>query len=515
MAQTIETTYGDLTIEYSADSVETTPSSGLAAIEGKLNEICNVPSITITAIRYITYQSYEQVFTDSDLQLIKLGIINMSIDAVRSIIENSPEPELVFTDDVATATWTTSIFGHDETLQLIIAKAGSCEDVDNTRALALKVSNIEHDMKVAWWRTEFAHNPMKPIPRWLMVVPTYADGKDITDIESALLSGDLSGADLRGINFGGYELGGMNFSGANLRCANLADSNLRGATFIGANLNGANLTATNLSGAKFVDATMRGAVLWAANICGAKFVSANLHRADLSDVTVDAATLFKDCDLTYSKFCNVDMKEIMKAGYFGCVYHYAGGVNSIRDPEYYNIRKIREFWKNNVVGIDMSGADLTGAAFSISGNGINLSHSKFIGAIMTDITTMTVNFSCANFSDAKISCKSAIGRVNLTYTKFTGADISDVKFDTCDFTGADFSGATLRSVEFKLSNMTGVKFADSKLSQTRFEHVAVSRTYDPVTDFSGADLSGRPLKIISGESLQSDDEVPASKFRQF
>ena len=514
MAQTIETTYGDLTIEYSADSVETTPSSGLAAIEGKLNEICNVPSITITAIRYITYQSYEQVFTDSDLQLIKLGIINMSIDAVRSIIENSPEPELVFTDDVATATWTTSIFGHDETLQLIIAKAGSCEDVDNTRALALKVSNIEHDMKVAWWRTEFAHNPMKPIPRWLMVVPTYADGKDITDIESALLSGDLSGADLRGINFGGYELGGMNFSGANLRCANLADSNLRGATFIGANLNGANLTATNLSGAKFVDATMRGAVLCDANICGAKFVSANLHRADLSDVTVDAATLFKDCDLTYSKFCNVDMKEIMKAGYFGCVYHYAGGVNSIRDPEYYNIRKIREFWKNNVVGIDMSGADLTGAAFGISGN-INLSHSKFIGATMIDITTGTVNFPCANFSDAKISCKSAIGRVNLTYTKFTGADISDVKFDTCDFTGADFSGATLRSVEFKLSNMTGVKFADSKLSQTRFEHVAVSRTYDPVTDFSGADLSGRPLKIISGESLQSDDEVPASKFRQF
>ena len=63
--------------------------------------------------------------------------------------------------------------------------------------------------------------------------------------------------------------------------------------------------------------------------------------------------------------------------------------------------------------------------------------------------------------------------------------------------------------------MTGVKFADSKLSQTRFEYVAVPRQYDPVTDFSGADLSSIPLKIISGESLQSDDELPASKLRQF
>jgi len=87
---------------------------------------------------------------------------------------------------------------------------------------------------------------------------------------------DLSGADLRGIDFGFVGLRRANLAGADLREAKLLHAWLNGA-----NLRGADLRDANLASAQVVAADAEGADLRGARLDNSIWTNANLRRADL------------------------------------------------------------------------------------------------------------------------------------------------------------------------------------------------------------------------------------------
>ncbi len=115
------------------------------------------------------------------------------------------------------------------------------------------------------------------------VSPELAGAKPL---EQDLSQIDLSGADLRGINFCWTSLCNAKFIGADLREANLTSANLSNADLRGANLTKATLTntyfvAANLNGANLSAAYLKDANLSSANLKAANFNSANLTFVDL------------------------------------------------------------------------------------------------------------------------------------------------------------------------------------------------------------------------------------------
>ncbi|WP_216634798.1 pentapeptide repeat-containing protein [Gloeomargarita lithophora] len=64
-------------------------------------------------------------------------------------------------------------------------------------------------------------------------------GERVIDLENMLAGTDLTGTDLRRVDFSKADLNGTNFSNCNLNRTNFAMSNLQGAKFNGANLQGA------------------------------------------------------------------------------------------------------------------------------------------------------------------------------------------------------------------------------------------------------------------------------------
>lgn len=97
---------------------------------------------------------------------------------------------------------------------------------------------------------------------------------------------DLSGADLRGIDFGWTSLCNAKFIGADLRdatltSANLSNADLRGADLTKAILMNAYLVAANLNGANLSAAYLKDTNLNSANLKAANFSDANLTFTDL------------------------------------------------------------------------------------------------------------------------------------------------------------------------------------------------------------------------------------------
>ncbi|MCP4088073.1 MAG: pentapeptide repeat-containing protein [Actinomycetia bacterium] len=114
-------------------------------------------------------------------------------------------------------------------------------------------------------------------------------------------AGQLSHADLAGLELRGMYLRHANLRGARLSRANALDADLHGANLIdarltAATLRNADLTRANLTGAgcfraDFSSADLRGATLRGARLGDAKFVKSNLQGADLAGTDLRGADL--------------------------------------------------------------------------------------------------------------------------------------------------------------------------------------------------------------------------------
>jgi pentapeptide repeat protein len=108
----------------------------------------------------------------------------------------------------------------------------------------------------------------------------------------AVVSANLSRANLSGADLSGADLSGADLSRADLSGADLSRANLYGADLSRANLYCANLSGANLYGANLYGANLSGADLSRANLYGAYLSYANLSRADLSGADLSRANLY-------------------------------------------------------------------------------------------------------------------------------------------------------------------------------------------------------------------------------
>jgi uncharacterized protein YjbI with pentapeptide repeats len=123
-----------------------------------------------------------------------------------------------------------------------------------------------------------------------------ADLREANLKQANLLAINLEGADLVRANLKGADLRQANLSGANLVNARLEGANLRetmleGAVLREANLKGADLLGARLQGANLWAANLKGANLWAANLKGAYLREANLKEAGLREANLAGADL--------------------------------------------------------------------------------------------------------------------------------------------------------------------------------------------------------------------------------
>jgi hypothetical protein len=116
-----------------------------------------------------------------------------------------------------------------------------------------------------------------------------------------LFGAQLSGADLREVNFIQADLRRADLRGADLRQAHLEEANLSLSDFRGADLRGAHLLEARASGARFDRTKLDAADLRGVGLRGAKLVGAKLFKADVSESVLVGAN-FDHADLTG---CNV------------------------------------------------------------------------------------------------------------------------------------------------------------------------------------------------------------------
>lgn len=146
---------------------------------------------------------------------------------------------------------------------------------------------------------------------------------------------DLSGLDLRDVNFRGADLSCAYLSEAKLRRANLYGANLRDARLCGADLTGANLYEADLRGASLYGATLYGANLYCADLEGA-----NLRRADLYGANLCGAHL-NGIDLYGANFdcTNLSGADLTGTGLYGA---YKFRLGKILDEPLTGYKKTKE-----------------------------------------------------------------------------------------------------------------------------------------------------------------------------
>ena len=119
---------------------------------------------------------------------------------------------------------------------------------------------------------------------------------------------DLSGAELRRMDFAQADL-----RGANLGRADLRETNLTAADLTNAILNDAQCSGVNLSSATLSRANLWGVNFWHANLSGAHLVDAELWRANLTQTNLSHANLER-ADLTSALLVNTNLQQANLAG---------------------------------------------------------------------------------------------------------------------------------------------------------------------------------------------------------
>lgn len=194
---------------------------------------------------------------------------------------------------------------------------------------------------------------------------------------------------------------------------------LAGLDFKGAHLERADLFGTDLSGVNLANASLAGARLDRVVIIGARF-----DGADLSGASVLRPTAFTSFDRFASEapsFTGANLKATKLFGVLsGASFAHADMTGAVLAPDS-ETGFIEVLWRTELVGSDLSGANLEGA----------------------DLTHVSLRF--ANLRGA-----------NLAHAKLRNADLSHA-----DFTGADLSHADVSGADLDSAILTGAKGLDS------------------------------------------------------
>ena len=348
------------------------------------------------------------------------------------------------------------------------------------------------------------------------------DGQRI-DLRNAVLAGaDLTNANLGGLDLRRTEFGGTLLVGTLLSQTCLRDVRLTLTDLSGADLDQADAQRLNLANSVLQDTTLRGA-----DLRGATLLSTVLERADFSCKTTEVTEV-----LTRLCACNEPMDGLDDGEPAQRCRTRMGGV-ALNGA--------------NAVGVDFSGADLTGAALlgvsigdalgdalgddALCGPGCprqtrlvetRLDDAELAGVELGHVDLTRATLRGANLSDARLSADSTYTDVvltgaNLTRASLVGLDLRsvDLQRTTLHFTNLSstnlrnvaFDGASFRGVVFDRALIRGASFSGAVFEDT-LEIGPSLVTWDPARsggvatggfDFSGAHFIRGDLGWMVGE----------------
>ncbi len=292
---------------------------------------------------------------------------------------------------------------------------------------------------------------------------------------------DLSGADLRGLNFDSLDLKGADFEGLNLAGIVLADADLSNSFLGGVNLRHAYLQNTNFENANFhVRKSFLGAKgynpedhigktilqearLWRANLRGANLTGAALQKAEIFEADLEGANLssafLQGADLHDSNLQSASLRKA-KAG-------PGTGPAELTNLNHANLKSA-----------DLSDSDLSQA---------DLSEANLEGADLSRTNLQNANLLSAKLRGANLQ--------NADLTNATGL-LAD-QFAQCDVSGAKLPGE-IKNFEDGLETLKETSMSAKKIFLT----MLLACVYSLLTIFSTGDeklitnSSSSPLPII-------------------
>ena len=361
--------------------------------------------------------------------------------------------------------------------------------------------------------------------------PDAEDGAVITKGYKVFDGANLEGADLSGVSFKDaaprYSFSQLNLKDADLRGADFTGLFLKGINFEGADLRGAIFTETRLDGlcsfrgADLTDAVFRGSSMGGDIDEFPDFRDAILVRADLTE-TLFGQAIFTGADFTDAILAGARFNDCEISGeQIGAAAERLVGLFVSGKRE----KKLRLTGLNlahkKAVGVDFVFVELVNCNFA----GANLTGAKFVSTQLIDCDFSGAHLSGAlmsaqpegrqiemfvncNFSDAelKFACVYGANADSLLHkpfhvVRFTGADLQGAFFGDSNLRGADFTGANLMGTTFEDCRLPpGLKVGQKS---RRVGGLVLG----PNAHLERADLSGKDLRDLNltGAHLENAD----------
>ena len=300
------------------------------------------------------------------------------------------------------------------------------------------------------------------------------DGVTRDDISDRPAKGrDMSGMDLRGIDFSGKDLTGailekVNLAGRDLTGARLSSAILAGAVLSGARLAGADLTGISGAGLKLDGADLRGADLRGSDLTNADLRGANLNNAVLTDADLSGA----------------DLSGVIANG----------------------ARAERALF----VKADLSGADFSQALFTATDlSGTLLKGASFAGAVMNGSWLSDADATDAVFKGAQMEAVKAEGK-----TVFRKADLAKAALGKSYFEDTDFSSVNLEGADLTMASFTRCSINEGNLKSCRARQADFSKSELAKANLQGADLMESTLRKtrLSGADLTGSNLFAADLY---
>jgi uncharacterized protein YjbI with pentapeptide repeats/beta-lactamase regulating signal transducer with metallopeptidase domain len=211
------------------------------------------------------------------------------------------------------------------------------------------------------------------------VAASVSAGLRSIDVSDATSVRSCDGCTMRGVDWSGRDMHGLNYTGVDLSHSKLERTNFSGGTFNGvdfshANLRGASFHNARLTGCDFSKSDLSGVDFSGASITGCQFSDAQLPSTQLRTV-LNTCT---GCDFSRANLSGVDLSHVRTSGI--------------------------DFSNANLAGANMSDSQFTGVDFSHARlEGANLTNTVFNGCDLSDVDLTHVDLSRAKLIGTDLS----------------------------------------------------------------------------------------------------------------
>lgn len=361
----------------------------------------------------------------------------------------------------------------DKHLAQMQALASSTTQPPDLRPLFPKLCRIEDAHRAGYLQS--AH--MQP-PAFAMPAEEAATLRSEMARASAAGIKFFAGIDLTGADLSGLDLRDVNFEGAWLESVNFAQTNLSGANLSGAVLAHANLQGAIAIGANFAKANLGKAVLAHGVFDDADFTEATLMHCAFADTQMRRAR-FAKANLLETSWGNADWTGALLAGQ---LFHKLD-LRGMRWPE--ADLSACNFLHSDLSGVDMHEAKLDAATFATSRlDGAKLMGAQCVGTVtVKDSSLVGADLSQANLRNFNFGACDLRG-AKLVRAVLDGANLCEAQLEGADLRLSSAKGALLRKAGCVNALLSGVNFSDAIFQSANLRGADLRRS-----NLFGADLS--------------------------